>query len=132
MRYPDRKVVDNASRASMVDGDQNPAIAKANDFRLGPANHRKAEHFLIKLDGTLQIRNMNADVIDGCILKLDLILSGGGRSAGRQQGEAGNQFSTAQRAFLVAGQELGNDQFHGVVSINREPQKSGTMYRILC
>src|SRR6185295_17079317 len=95
-RYPNRKVVDHASRGAMVDGYENPAVAEANDFRIGPAHHRKAEHPLIKLDGALKIGNMNADVIDRGILKLDLVLSSFGRSACRQQGEAGNQFSAAE------------------------------------
>ena len=45
--------------------DQRPVITEANNSeRLILANHRETKHFLIEIDGTLQIRNLNADVVD--------------------------------------------------------------------
>src|SRR5712671_4011622 len=108
-------MVDCSGRTSMVEGDQHRlAVAEANDFRIGPAHHREPEHLLIKRDGTLQVRDMNADVVDIRGLKLDLILSrgGGGPSTGSQQRETGDQVPTTQRALFKAGYEIGNDRFH--------------------
>ena len=80
-----------------VERDQRPVITEANNSeRLILADHRETEHFLIEIDGTLQIRNLNADVVDVRGLEIDLVLGGGGRSASRQHRETGNQFSTAQ------------------------------------
>src|SRR5260221_8066588 len=108
-------MVGRPGRASMVERDQHRlAVAEANDIRVGPAHHRESEHFLIKRDGTLQVRDMNADVVDIRGLKLDLVLSrgDGAPSTGSQQRETGDQVSTIQRARLVAGYEIGNNRFH--------------------
>ena len=95
--YPDRKVIHNSGRASMVQRDQHLGVTKANDFaRLLLANDGETEHFLIKIDGTLQVRDMNADVVDVRGLEIDVFLGGGGRSARSQDRETSNQFSTAE------------------------------------
>src|SRR5712671_790508 len=63
--YSDREVIHDAGRASAVHGDQHLGVDEANDSAgLVLANHREAEHLLVEIDGTLQVRDMNADVVD--------------------------------------------------------------------
>src|SRR5260370_10970671 len=104
----------------MVDRDQHLGIAEANDSaRLVLANHREAEHLLIEVDGTLRVRDMNADVIDVRVLEIKAFLGSGGRSAGGQYRETGYQLATAERALLEARDEIGNHRFHGdLLSLN--------------
>src|ERR1700730_13011664 len=98
----------------MIERDQRPVVAEANNSeRFVLANHREAEHLLIKIDGTLQVGDLNADMVDIRGLEIEILLSGGsGCSARSQHGETSNQFSTAQRALLEAGHKIGNDRFH--------------------
>jgi hypothetical protein len=56
---------------------------------------------------------MNADVIDVRVLEIKAFLGSGGRSAGSQYRETGNELSTAERALLEASDEIRNDRFHG-------------------
>ena len=49
--YPDREVIDNSGRALMIERDQRPVVAEANNSeRFVLANQREAEHLLIKID----------------------------------------------------------------------------------
>src|SRR6266699_5017305 len=97
-------MVDHPGRVSMVERDQNLlAVAEANDLRVGPADHGEPEHFLIKRDRTLQVRDTNADVVDVRIPEFYLLLSGAGRPTGSQQRETGDQVSTTQRTLFEAG-----------------------------
>jgi len=81
----------------MVERDQRPGGAEANDsVRLVLADHRETKHFLIEIDGPLQIRDLNADMVDVRTLEIDIFLGGGSRSAGSQHRETSNQFSTAE------------------------------------
>lgn len=98
----------------MIERDQRPVVAEANNTeRFVLANHREAEHLLIKIDGTLQVRDLNADMIDIRVSEIELLLSGaGGRSARSQHRETSNQFSAAHRALLEVGQKIGNDRLH--------------------
>src|SRR5579871_1539541 len=76
--YPDREVVNNSGWASMVEGDQHLGIAEANNSaRSVFADHSEAEHFLIELDGTLRVRDVNADVVDIRVLEVDAFLGDG-------------------------------------------------------
>ena len=90
-RYPDREVIDDAGRASMVERDQHLGVAEANDSAwLVLANHREAEHLLIEVDGTLQVRDMNTDVIDVRILEIKAFLGNCGGSASSQYRQTAN------------------------------------------
>src|SRR5207237_9846815 len=92
--YPDREVIDNCGGALTVERDQRPVITEANNSeRLILADHRETEHFLIEIDGTLEIRNLNADVVDVRGLEIDLVRRGGGRSPSRPHRGPGNQFA---------------------------------------
>src|SRR5437763_3353971 len=52
-------------------------------------------------------------MIDRRVSEIELLLSGaGGCSACSQHRETSNQFSSAHRAFLEAGQKIGNDRLH--------------------
>src|SRR5258706_10687747 len=116
-RYADREVIDNSGRALMIERDQRPGVSEANDSeRLVLADHREAEHFFIEVDGTLQIRDLNADMVDVRGLEVDLCLGGGSRSggsSGRQQRESADELSTAERALLELSHKIGDDRFHG-------------------
>jgi len=95
--YPDCKLIHNSGWALTVERDQCPGRAEPNNSkRLVLANDRKAEHFLIEIDGALQVRDLNAHMIDVCTLEIEVFLGRGGRSAGRQHRETANQFSTAE------------------------------------
>jgi hypothetical protein len=108
------EVIHGAGRASMVERDEHVGIAEAYyAARLILADHREAEHLLVELDGPLQIRDMNADMIDVRVFEIEALLGSGGRSAGGQHRQALNQFSTAERALLEARDEMRNDGFHG-------------------
>src|SRR5260221_3584186 len=90
-RYPDREVIDDAGRASMVERDQHLGVAEANDSAwLVLANHREAEHLLIEVDGTLQVRDMNTDVIDVRGFEIDVFPGDCGGPTGSQHGEPAN------------------------------------------
>src|SRR5262249_19242439 len=95
--HSDREVVNDCSRALTVERDQRPGVTEANNAqRLILADHGETKHFLIELDGTLQIRDLNTDVVDVRSLEIDVVLGSDGRSAGRQHRETLNQFSTAE------------------------------------
>jgi hypothetical protein len=48
-----------------VQRDQSPVRTETNDSeRLVLADDGEIEHFLIEVDGTLQVRNLNADMVD--------------------------------------------------------------------
>src|SRR5215471_15558312 len=112
--YSDREVIHNAGRASVVERDQHLGVAEANDSaRLVLADHGEAEHLLIEIDGTLHVRDVNADVVDIRAFEIDVFLCGRGCCAGSQHCKTGNQFSTAERALLEASYEIRNDRFHG-------------------
>src|SRR5215831_10456887 len=112
--YADCKVIHNTRRALTVEGDQCPVGAEAdNSKRLVLANDRETEHFLVKIDGMLQIRDLNAHMINVRTLEFQVFLGGGRRSAGSQHRETADQFSTAERALLEASREIRNDRFHG-------------------
>jgi hypothetical protein len=66
-------------------------VAEANDSAwLVLANHREAEHLLIEVDGTLQVRDMNTDVIDVRILEIKAFLGNCGGSASSQYRQTAN------------------------------------------
>src|SRR5258708_7751327 len=105
-RYPDREVIHNSGRALMVERDQRPGDTEANNsMRLVLADHGETEHFLIKIDGTLQIRDLNADMVDVRTLEIDVFLGGGGGCAGSQHRETSSQLAAGERALLEAGQK---------------------------
>jgi len=69
----------------MVERDQHLGVAEANDSaRLVLADHREAEHLLIEVDGTLQVRDMNADMVDVRAFEIDVFLGDCGGSTGSQ------------------------------------------------
>jgi len=112
-RNPNRKMIHNSGGALAIKRDQRPVGPEAdNSERLVLADYGEAEHFLIEFGGALQIRNLNADMIDLGSLEIDVFLGGGGRSARSQQREASNQLSPRERSVFEAGQEITNDRFH--------------------
>src|ERR1700682_3158272 len=99
----------------MVEGDQGPGDTEANNsVGLVLAHHGETERFLIKIYGTLQIGDLNADMVDVRAFETGPLWFGrGGRSAGgNQHRETPNQFSTGECAPLEARQKIGNDSFH--------------------
>jgi len=55
--YANREVIDNFGRALTVQRDQSPVRTETNDSeRLVLADDGEVEHFLIEVDGTLQVR----------------------------------------------------------------------------
>jgi hypothetical protein len=52
--------------------------------------NRKPERLPIKVDGALQISDLNADMVDVCSFEIDFFLSGGGRAARRWHSETLN------------------------------------------
>jgi hypothetical protein len=63
----------------MVGRDEPLGVAQTNyAARLVPANHGEAEHLLVELDGPLQVRDMNADVVDVRVFEIEAILGRGG------------------------------------------------------
>jgi hypothetical protein len=109
---PDCKVVHDAGSASIVERDEHLGVTEA-DYAAGLilTDHRGAEHLLIEIDGPLQVRDMNADMVDVRVFEIEAVLGSGGRSAGGQRRQAANQFSTAERALLDARDEMRNDGF---------------------
>src|SRR5881397_4305933 len=84
--YPDRKVVHNSGGTLLVERDQRPVGPEAdNSERLVLTDHGEAEHLLIELGRALQIRDLDADMIDLGRLEIDVFLGSGGRSTRRQQ-----------------------------------------------
>src|SRR5262245_24427602 len=64
-RDADREVVDAPGGAAPVERDQRLGVAEANDLaRLLLAHHGEAEYFPVELDGALQVRDLDADVVD--------------------------------------------------------------------
>jgi hypothetical protein len=112
--YANREVIDNFGRALTVQRDQSPVRTETNDSeRLVLANDGEVEHFFIEVDGTLQVRNLNADMVDVCGLEIDIVLgSPGRRSGGCQHRETSNQLPTAEGALLELAHKIGNDRFH--------------------
>src|SRR5216117_766594 len=94
--------------------DQSPVRTETNDSeRLVLADDGEVEHFLIEVDGTLQVRNLNADMVDVRGLEIDIVLgSSGRRSAGCQHRETSNQLPAAEGALLELAHKIGNDPFH--------------------
>jgi hypothetical protein len=77
--YADRKVVHNSGGALTVKRDQRPVGPEADNSEwLVLADDGEAEHFLIEFDGALQIRDLNADMINLGSLEIDVVLGGGG------------------------------------------------------
>src|SRR3989442_6663577 len=63
--YANREVIDNFGRALTVQRDQSPVRTETNDSeRLVLADDGDVQHFFIEVDGTLHVRNLNADIID--------------------------------------------------------------------
>src|SRR5262249_51095287 len=113
-RYPDGKMVDNSERRLVVERDQRAIVAKSDDpERLVLADDNESEHFLIELGGALQVRDLDADVIDVSRLEVEILLGGGAGCARRQHGKPGNQLASAERAFFETVQKIGYDRFHG-------------------
>src|SRR5215813_3195004 len=78
--YANREVIDNFGRALTVQRDQSPVRTEPNDSeRLVLADDGEVEHFLIEVDGTLQVRNLNADMVDVRSLEIDIVLGSAGR-----------------------------------------------------
>ena len=70
------KVIDNSRRALTVEGDQRPAVTDTEDSEpLVLADERETEQLLIEIGGTLQVRHLNADMVDGCSLEFDVLLA---------------------------------------------------------
>src|SRR5213593_3593906 len=113
-RYADREVIDNFGRALTVQRDQSPVRTETNDSqRLVLADDGEVEHFFIEVDGTLQVRNLNADMVDVRGLQIDIVLgSPGRRSGGCQHRETSNQLPAAEGALLELAHKIGNDFFH--------------------
>jgi len=112
--YANREVIDNFGRALTVQRDQSPVRTETNDSeRLVLADDGEVEHFLIEVDGTLQVRNLNADMVDVRGLEIDIVLgSSGRRSGGCHHRETSNQLPTAEGALLELAHKIGNDRFH--------------------
>jgi hypothetical protein len=59
----------------MVERNEHFGIAEANYAApLILADHRETEHLLVELDGPLQVRDMNADVIDVRVFEIEALL----------------------------------------------------------
>src|SRR5207244_9517752 len=81
--YANREVIDNFGRALTVQRDQSPIRTETNDSeRLVLADDGEVEHFLIEVDGTLQVRNLNAEIVDVLGLEMDIVLGSSGRRTG--------------------------------------------------
>lgn len=81
----------------MIERDKRPGGTEPNNSeRLVLADHGETEHFLIKVDGTLQIRDLDADMVDVRGLEIHVFLGSGGGSTGSQHREALNQLSPAK------------------------------------
>jgi hypothetical protein len=76
------------------------------------AHHLEAEHPLIEIEGALQVRRADADVVYGRALEVDIVRSRGGGSTGGERRKTRDQLPAAQRAFLEVSQKIGNDRFH--------------------
>jgi hypothetical protein len=113
-RHPDREVIHNSGGALTIERHERPAVAEADDpERLVLAHHRETEHLLVEVNGTLQVRDLNTDMVDVSAFEIEALLGRRGRSARSQQREALNEVPAAQRAFLKTGQQIGNDRLHG-------------------
>src|SRR5438552_13773596 len=96
---PDREVINSAGRASDIERYQRLGVAEPNNFYsalFGLADHSKTEHFLIEVDGLLQITDLNADMVDVCGFEVDVFLRGCRGSARGEHREALDQFSTGE------------------------------------
>src|SRR5262249_54380998 len=96
---PDREVIYSAGRASDIERYQCLSVAEPNNFyaalfRL--ADYCETEHFLIKIDGSLQISDLNADMVDVCGLEVDVVLRTCCRSARGKHRETLDQVSTGE------------------------------------
>src|SRR5437870_5532991 len=81
----ERNELHNAGRALTVERNKRPVGPDAdNSERLVLADHGESEHFLIKIDGALHIRDLDADMVDLSTLEIDVFLGGGDRSARSQ------------------------------------------------
>src|SRR5215470_18984773 len=95
--YAEREVVYDSNRAFAVQRHERPGVAEAHDAaRLLLAHHREAEHLLIEIDRTLQVRDLKAHVVDGGGFEIEVLLRGSGGATGRQQRKATNQIATAE------------------------------------
>src|SRR5262245_35249544 len=131
-RYPDRKVVHNSGGALTIERDQRPVGAEADDSeRLVLADHGEAEHLLIEFGRALQIRNLDADMVDLGSLEIDVLLGGGGRSARSQQRETSNQLSPRERSVFEASHKIGNDRFHVGLPVSNAWLSAGRLYDMM-
>src|SRR6516225_9942849 len=87
-RYPDRKMIHDPGRPSVIERHQHALVAEADDLAwLILAHHLEAEHSLIEIDGAPQVRSVDADVVYGCARKVDVVRSRGGGSTGGKHRE---------------------------------------------
>jgi hypothetical protein len=70
-------VIHNAGWALLVERDQHLGVTEvSNSELLVVTHHWQIKDFLIKIDGTLQISDLNADMVDGRHFEIDIFLSG--------------------------------------------------------
>src|SRR6516162_5520886 len=82
-RYPDREMIHDPGRPSVIERHQHVLVAEANDLAwLLLAHHLEAEHPLIEIDGALQVRRVDADVVYCRALEVNVVRSRGGDSTG--------------------------------------------------
>src|SRR5580704_12807321 len=80
--HANREVVDEARRTLVVKRNQRLGDPEAHDFVVFVlAHHSKTEKLLVEINGTLQVVDLNADVIDFYAFETGVLKSGDSRSA---------------------------------------------------
>src|SRR5215472_453264 len=91
LRHPDCEVINDPCRTLTIERNQHLVGTEADDSqRLILVDHREAEHLLVKSDRSLQIGDLNADMVDVRALEIELFLSGSRCSTGGEQRKASN------------------------------------------
>src|ERR1700756_3926303 len=114
MVHANREVVHDASWALVVKRNQCLGDSEAHDFVLLVLAHRsKTEKLLVEIDGTLQVVDLNADVIDFYAFETGLLKPGDSRAARRgKHRQSLDQFSPRECSFFETCHKIGNHRFH--------------------